>query len=104
MKTYLVGPPATGKTQRLTERLAELISAGTRPDRILVIVPQQAQAERYRAALARVKGNTRGEPQITTFTGLVQQHVSLFFPLMAGLAGFVCFRHKGTKTQSCTKK
>lgn len=88
MKTYLVGPPATGKTQRLTERLVELISAGTRPDRILVIVPQQAQAERYRAALARVRGNTRGEPQITTFTGLVQQHVSLFFPLMAGLAGF----------------
>ena len=68
--------------------MAELISAGTRPDRILVIVPQQAQSERYRAALARVRGNTRGEPQITTFTGLVQQHVSLFFPLMAGQAGF----------------
>ena len=88
MKTYLVGPPSSGKTQRLTERLAELISAGTRPDRILLIVPQQAQAERYRAALARVRGNTRGEPQITTFTGLVQQHVSLFFPLMAGQAEF----------------
>ena len=88
LKTYLTAPPGTGKTQRLTERLAELISAGTRPDRILVIVPQRAQAERYRAALARVRGNTRGEPQITTFTGLVQQHVSLFFPLMAGLAGF----------------
>ena len=88
MKHYLVGPAGAGKTQRLTERLVELINAGTRPDRILVIVPQRAQAERYRAALARVKGNTRGEPQITTFTGLVQQHVSLFFPLMAGLAGF----------------
>jgi hypothetical protein len=88
MKTYLVGHPGTGKSTRLTVRLASLIGSGTRPDRILVLVPQHAQADRFRAVLARVKGNTRGEPYIGTVYGLAQQHVGLFFPRIAPRAGF----------------
>jgi hypothetical protein len=88
MKTYLVGHSGTGKSTRLTERLASLIGSGIRPDRILVLVPQHTQAERFRAALARVKGNTRGEPYIGTVYGLAQQHVGLFFPRIAPRAGF----------------
>lgn len=88
MKTYLVGHPGTGKSTLLTERLASLIGSGIRPDRILVLVPQHTQADRFRAALARVKGNTRGEPYIGTVYGLAQQHVGLFFPRIAPRAGF----------------
>ncbi|HEY3340542.1 MAG TPA: UvrD-helicase domain-containing protein, partial [Anaerolineae bacterium] len=89
-KVYLVGPPGAGKTTRLVERLTELVDANIRPDRILVLVPQQAQARAFRATLAQLKGQSRarGEPDITTLYGLAQQHVSLYFPLIAGRAGF----------------
>lgn len=88
MKSYVVGHPGTGKTTRLTDRLADLITSGVRPDRVLVLVPQSAQARRFRLALARAKGNTRGEPYIGTFYALAQQHVGLFFPRIADRAGF----------------
>ncbi|HEY3289046.1 MAG TPA: UvrD-helicase domain-containing protein [Anaerolineae bacterium] len=90
-KVYLVGPAGGGKTSRLTSRLGELIGANTRPDRILVLVPQKAQAKRFRAELAQIKGahKARGEPTLTTIYGLAQQHVSLFYPLIAERAGFV---------------
>ncbi len=89
-KVYLVGPPGAGKTTRLVERLTELVGANIRPDRILVLVPQQAQAGAFRTALTQVKGKfrARGEPDITTLYGLIQQHVSLYFPLIAQRAGF----------------
>ncbi len=87
-KLYLHGHPGTGKSSRLESRLVDLIASGTRPDRILVLVPQNAQSGTYRAALARVKTATRGEPAITTIYGLAQQHVGLFFPRIAARAGF----------------
>jgi len=88
MKRYLTGPASTGKTTQLTQQLVSLITSGTRPDRILVVVPQLQQGQRFRAALAQARGNTRGEPQIGTLYGLAQQHVSLFFPLIAAEVGF----------------
>lgn len=89
-KLYLVGPAGAGKTTRLVEQMVALIGDNVRPDRILVLVPQRAQAKAFRAALANVRGpyKARGEPDITTFYGLAQQHVSLFFPLIAERAGF----------------
>ncbi len=89
-KRYLVGPAGSGKTTRLVAGLVELIEQNVRPDRILALVPQQAQARVYRAALAQVKGRfrARGEPAVTTIYSLVLQHVSLFFPLIAERAGF----------------
>lgn len=88
MRTYLSGHAGTGKTERLSRRLVTLIESGTRPDRILCLVPQQSAARRLRAALAGARGNTRGEPTLTTIYGLAQQHVALFFPLIAAPAGF----------------
>jgi superfamily I DNA/RNA helicase len=89
-KIYFVGPAGAGKTSRLIQRLVELISENNRPDSILVLTPQQAQAQPFRSALAQIQGTPlRGEPTITTFYGLAQQHISLFFPLVAEQAGFV---------------
>ena len=89
-KLYLVGPAGAGKTTRLVEQLVALIGDNVRPDRILALVPQKSQAKAFRAALAQARGRfkARGEPDITTFYGLAQQHVSLFFPLIAERAGF----------------
>ncbi|MFC1465607.1 MAG: UvrD-helicase domain-containing protein [Candidatus Brachytrichaceae bacterium NZ_4S206] len=100
-KRYLVGHPGVGKTARLADRLIELIGSGVRPDRILVLVPQESHARRFKAALAlardpalasregrRSRRARLGEPEIHTFFGLAQQHVSLFFPRIAPRAGF----------------
>lgn len=89
-RQYLVGPPGTGKTSRLIDRLVSLLEQNVRPDRVLVLAPQQSQAGVFRAALARVQGahRPRSEPDIHTIYSLARQHVSLFFPLIAPVAGF----------------
>lgn len=100
-KHYLVGHPGVGKTARLTDRLIELIGSGVRPDRILILVPQESHARRFKAALALARNAVLasregrkarrvrlGQPEIHTFFGLAQQHVSLFFPRIALRAGF----------------
>ncbi len=87
-KQYLTGHPGTGKSSRLADHLVALLDAGVRPDRVLLLTPQQAQAERFRTAQSRVKRRTRGEPFISTIYSLAQQHVALFFPRIAPRAGF----------------
>jgi len=99
-KRYLVGHPGTGKTTRLTDRLTELVSSGVRPDRILILVPQESHAQRFQAAFERMREMARASarpglpreraaaPEIHTFFGLTQRHVGLFFPLIASRAGF----------------
>lgn len=89
-RQYLVGPPGAGKTGRLIDRLVSLLEQNVRPDRVLILAPQQSQTRVFRAALARVQGahRPRGEPDIHTIYSLARQHVSLFFPLIAPVAGF----------------
>jgi hypothetical protein len=87
-KQYITGHPGTGKSSRLADHLVILLDAGIRPDRILLLAPQQAQAERYRNAQSRVKRRTRGEPFVSTIYSLAQQHVTMFFPRIAPRAGF----------------
>jgi hypothetical protein len=105
-KRYLVGHPGTGKTALLADRLTELIRSGVRPDRILILIPQESHAQRFWAALGRmhetVLASARpglrrartGAPEIHTFFGLAQRHVGLFFPLIASRAGFANARRE----------
>jgi superfamily I DNA/RNA helicase/RecB family exonuclease len=44
----VTGAPGTGKTELLARRLAHLVAGGNRPDRILMIAPRRATAERLR--------------------------------------------------------
>jgi DNA helicase-2/ATP-dependent DNA helicase PcrA len=44
----MLGPPGTGKTELLAQRLAHLVAAGTRPEQVLVIASGQATAARLR--------------------------------------------------------
>jgi DNA helicase-2/ATP-dependent DNA helicase PcrA len=44
----VAGPPGTGKSELLARRLAHLVAAGTAPERVLMIAPRRATAERLR--------------------------------------------------------
>ena len=89
MRVYLHGPPRSGKTTRLAAQLVDWLRRGVRPDRILALSASRPQAGRFRDALgAAAATGTFGQPRIGTFYGLVQQHVGLFFPLVAQAAGF----------------
>jgi len=83
---YLVGHPGTGKTTRLVQEFTAPLDAGVRPDRILVLVPQESGARRFQAALTAPR--RRVTPHIETFAGLIQRYVGLFFPRIAPQAGF----------------
>lgn len=87
-RLFLTGHAGTGKTSRLTARLIELVESGVRPDRILCVMPHRDGVDALRRALSRATGPTRGEPVLTTFAMLAQQHVGLFFPLISAQAGF----------------
>lgn len=93
-KLYLFGHPGTGKSTRLANHLVELVNRGIRPDRILVLVPQETHAQRYRTALAQISRGVRGQPEVHTFYGLAHQHVGLFFPRIAPRAGFANPSHE----------
>src|SRR6478735_5773358 len=44
----VLGPPGTGKTELLAQRLAHLVAAGARPEQVLLIASGQATAARLR--------------------------------------------------------
>jgi hypothetical protein len=97
VKVYLHGPPRRGKTARLADQLVAWLERGVRPDRILALSASRPQAARFREALGEAAGHgTYGQPRIGTFYGLAQQHVGLFFPLVAQAAGFADPRREPT--------
>ncbi|MHB9033416.1 MAG: UvrD-helicase domain-containing protein [Anaerolineae bacterium] len=85
---YLHGLPGSGKTQALIARMLDLVSAGIRPDQIYILVSDRSQRELYETALARSGMLVSGGATITTFYGLCQRAVALFWQLVAGSAGF----------------
>ena len=90
------GSAATGKSTALVWRILRLLEAGERADRILCLVPQRAQVERYEAMLASrllaapdpETGPGSMAVQIITYYGLCRRLVALFWPALAPLAGF----------------
>ena len=85
---WLHGLAGSGKTVALIARLAALLAEGTRPDQILVLVSDRAQANLYEQALARCVVPNCGGATITTFYGLCQRAAALFWPVVARSAGF----------------
>jgi len=87
-KLFLEGPAGTGKTTAGVGRLLRLLDSGVPARTILVLVPQRTLASPYHEALRRPTVDAGGQVTIFTVGGLAQRMVDLFWPLIAGEAGF----------------
>ncbi len=86
--TFLTGPAGTGKTTYAIERLRELLAGHVPASSILVIVPQQTLAGPYRDLLGDPTLPGTGAVDILTLNGLALRTIDLFWPRLAGPAGF----------------
>ena len=80
--------PGTGKTTAGVTHLLSLLRAGIPANTILVITPQRTLAAPYIDALQQA-GAALG-PTVTSLTagGLAQRSIDVFWPVIAGNAGF----------------
>jgi hypothetical protein len=85
---FLEGPAGTGKTTAAAARLLRWLEAGVSANAILILTPQRTLGAAYTAALRRPAVPPGGEATVVTFGGLAQRMVELFWPQVAGPAGF----------------
>ncbi len=85
---FVAGPAGAGKTTAAVHRLRRLLEAGVRADSILVLLPQPTLEGPYRAALRDPSLPAGAAVTVTTAGGLAKRLVELFWPLVAGEAGF----------------
>lgn len=86
---FLEGPAGTGKTTAGFMRMAHLIDHGIKADQILVLVPQRALAAPYHHFLQSDKVYAGGQPSVLTLGGIARRMITLFWPLVSEIAGFV---------------
>lgn len=87
-KIFLEGIAGTGKTTAAAARLEHLLRAGVPGSDILVILPQRTLAAPYQALLRSPDTPAGGEVTLVTVGGLGQRMIELYWPLIAGPAGF----------------
>jgi len=87
-KIFLEGPAGAGKTTVGVARLLSLLEAGVSARSILVFTPQRTLSLPYYDALQSSAVNTGGRVTFLTLGSLAQRMVDLFWPLIAGEAGF----------------
>lgn len=87
-KIFLEGIAGTGKTTAAVARLEHLLRSGVPGGDVLVILPQRTLAAPYQALLRRPDTPAGGEVTLVTAGGLGQRMIELYWPLIAGPAGF----------------
>jgi hypothetical protein len=85
---FLEGPAGTGKTTVGVERILHLLKVGIQANSILVMVPQRTLAQPYYVAVQETEWPAGDQVVILTLGGLARRMVELFWPLVAGVAGF----------------
>ncbi|MEJ5313091.1 MULTISPECIES: UvrD-helicase domain-containing protein [Anaerolinea] len=86
-RAFIEGPAGSGKTTAAIERLNALLQSGVPGHTIMIMVPQRTLGIPYYRALHQFQGNG-SEVTVSTFSGLAQRMVGLFWPLIARDAGF----------------
>ena len=85
---FLEGPAGAGKTTVAVQRLRHLLATGVSGENILVWVPQRTLASPYYQALRAPDLPSGTLVDVVTIGGLARRMVDLFWPLIAGQAGF----------------
>jgi hypothetical protein len=85
---FLEGLAGCGKTTVGVERLLHLMREGIPGSSILLMVPQRTLAQPYYQALNTPGVVAGGVVDVVTLGGLARRMVDLFWPLVAGKAGF----------------
>jgi hypothetical protein len=85
---FLSGPAGTGKTTLAVRRLVTLLDVGMPGDSILVFAPQRSLLRPYQDELEHADLPPGSRPLLLTLGGLARQMVDLFWPGVAGAAGF----------------
>ena len=86
--TFIEGPAGCGKTTVGVERLLYWMAQGVPAGQILLLVPQRTLAQPYLEALRSPGVLSGGMVSVLTMGGLAQRAIDLFWPLVAGTAGF----------------
>jgi len=85
---FLSGPAGAGKTTLAVQRMRALLAASAPGDSIIVFAPQRSLLRPYQDQLERADLPPGSRPWLLTIGGLARQTVDLFWPGVAGRAGF----------------
>lgn len=85
---FAAGPIGAGKSTALWHRLLHLLQLPVRGESILFLVPDRGLRDRIEAMLTHQALVPHGRPTITTYYGFARRMVDLFWPAIAGQAGF----------------
>jgi len=85
---FLEGPAGCGKTTVAVQRLLYFLDVGVRADHILVWVPQRSLGRPYVEALRRPTIPAGARVDVLSVDGLARRALDLFWPVIAGQAGF----------------
>jgi len=85
---FLEGAAGSGKTTGAISRMISLAAEKSNRESILILVPQRSLAAAYYHAINSPDFPDGALPTILTIGGLAMRMVDLFWPLIAGTAGF----------------
>jgi len=85
---FLSGPAGSGKTTFAVSRLYDLLGAGVPGEQVLVLVPQRTLAAPFYEALHNPRFPAGTAVDVATLGGLARRTIDLFWPFIAGAAGF----------------
>ncbi len=87
-KLFLSGPAGSGKSTAAQAALQKMLHSGIPAESILILTPQRSLAQPYREVSRESDFPAGGSLSVVTMGGLAQRMVTLFWPMIAPLAGF----------------
>jgi hypothetical protein len=85
---FIEGPAGTGKTTAAVARLQRFLDVGVPGNSILILLPQRTLGTPFLNAITSVQTPPGGIVTLLTAGGFAQRMIELYWPLIAGEAGF----------------
>ena len=85
---FVLGAAGTGKTTAVKHRIESLLQDGEPAYTVLVLVAEHSHREHYLDFMHETDVGAIADLQVTTYSGLARDMVTMFWPLVARPAGF----------------